>query len=236
MHRIDIPQWVKERIIAKYGREHVYDDLDPGKTALVVIDMQNAFMLPEVAHAYCPMAVEIVPNINRLARVVRETGGTVIWVVSAFDDSSIREWATLYRMCGPERSARRLQALTAGSKGHELWSTLERLPQDITVTKTRFSAFLPHSSNIATVLRERGLDTVLITGTVTNVCCESSARDAMQMNFHTIMVADGNAAMTDEEHTWSLINFYNSMGDVMATDLLIECLRRNAGSGRVAAE
>jgi ureidoacrylate peracid hydrolase len=67
MHKVNIPQWVTDRIVAKYDREHFYDDLDPAKTALVVVDMQNAFMLPEAAHALCPEAVDIVPNINRLA-------------------------------------------------------------------------------------------------------------------------------------------------------------------------
>jgi ureidoacrylate peracid hydrolase len=236
MHTVNIPEWVKERIIKKYDREHFYDDLDPAKTALVVVDMQNTFLLPEVAHALCPGATDIVPNINRLAKAVRETGGAVVWVTSAYDPNSIKEWASLYRMCGPERSAKRLNALTVGSKAHELWHELEVLPQDIRVTKNRFSAFLPTACNLAEVLRARGLDTVLITGTVTNVCCESTARDAMQMNFHTIMVTDGNAAVTDEEHNWSLINFYNSMGDIMSTDFLIGCLRRNMGKNLAAAE
>jgi ureidoacrylate peracid hydrolase len=50
------------------------------------------------------------------------------------------------------------------------------------------------------------------------------------------MVTDGNAAVTDEEHNWSLINFYNSLGDIMSTDYLIGCLRRNAAKGLAAAE
>jgi ureidoacrylate peracid hydrolase len=66
------------------------------------------------------------------------------------------------------------------------------------------------------------------------VCCESTARDAMMLNFRTIMVTDGNAAMTDEDHNASLIAFYLSFGDIMSTDMLIDCLRRNAGK-RVAA-
>ena len=84
---------------------------------------------------------------------------------------------------------------------------------------------------IARYVRMKGLNyrTVLIVGTMTNVCCESSARDAMMMNFHTIMVSDANAAATDEEHNASLINFYVTFGDVMDTDFLIGCLERNAG-------
>src|SRR5262245_66039842 len=74
MHTVSIQQSVLDRVVARTGREHVYDDLDPAKTALVVVDMQNAFMLPGVAHALCPMAEKIVPNVNRLAEAVRATG------------------------------------------------------------------------------------------------------------------------------------------------------------------
>jgi ureidoacrylate peracid hydrolase len=78
-------------------------------------------------------------------------------------------------------------------------------------------------------------DTVLITGTVTNVCCESSARDAMMLNFKTIMVSDGNAARTDEEHNATLSTFLAIFGDVMDTEFLIQRLETNAAL-RVAAE
>ena len=84
MHTLSIPRSVVERVVERRGREHVYEDLDPARTALIVVDMQNAFMLPEVAHALCPMAEQIVPNINRLARAVRATGGTVVWIKTTF--------------------------------------------------------------------------------------------------------------------------------------------------------
>src|SRR5207249_11927479 len=105
--------------------------------------------------------------------------------------------------------------------GHELWSELDAPDGELTVENKRFSAFIQGSSNLAEVLRGRGLDTVLITGTVTGVCCESTARDAMMCNFKTIMVTDGNAAMTDEDHSASLTGFYQSFGDIMSTDQLI---------------
>ena len=86
------------------------------------------------------------------------------------------------------------------------------------------------------MLRSRGLDTLLITGTVTNICCESTARDAMMMNFRTIMVTDGNAAGTDEDHNASLAAFYLTFGDIMSTDKLVGLLQRNAQRGLAAAE
>jgi ureidoacrylate peracid hydrolase len=236
MHKVNIPQSVIDRVTTRHGREHVHADLDPRKTALIVVDMQNAFMLPGVAHSPCLMAQEIVPNINRLAQAVRDTGGMVVWIKTAYTDDTLESWSTLYGMIGPKGTAKRASALTRGSKGYELWPALEARAEDLTVEKNRYSAFIQGSSNLADVLRARGLDTLLITGTVTNVCCESTARDAMMLNFKTIMVTDGNAAVTDEDHNASLIAFYLTFGDLMSTDFAIECLKRNAQKGLAAAE
>jgi len=235
MHKVVIPKSVIDRVIERRGREHVYDDLDPAKSALVVVDMQNAFMLPGVAHSLCPMAEKIVPNINRLAKAVRETGGTVFWIKTTFTQEALRSWSTYFAMVSPARVAKRIEALTADSLGHQLWGGLDVRPQDPIVEKNRFSAFIQGSSDLAGALRAGGLDTILVTGTVTNVCCESTARDAMMLDFKTIMVTDGNAAATDEDHNASLIAFYLTFGDIMSTDMLIDCLRRNAGKGVAAA-
>jgi ureidoacrylate peracid hydrolase len=228
MHIVSIFQPIIDRVLARRGREHVYDNLDPGKTALVVVDMQNAFMLPGVAHALCPMAERIVPNINRLAGVLREAGGAVVFIKTTCTAETIESWSAYFDLASPERAHKRIAALTAGSLGHQLWPELDVRPQDLIVEKTRFSAFIQGSSDLAQILRSRGLDTVIVTGTVTNVCCESTARDAMMLNFKTIMVTDGNAAATDEEHNASLAAFYLSFGDIMSTDMLIACLRRNS--------
>ena len=234
MHTFAVPKSVIDRVIERRGREHVYDNLDPVKSALVVVDMQNAFMLPGVAHSRCPMAEKIVPNINRLAQTVRDTGGTVFWIKTTFTEEALRSWSTYFGMASPERVTKRIEALTADSIGHRLWSGLDVRVQDPIVEKNRFSAFIQGSSDLGAALHERGLDTILVTGTVTNVCCESTARDAMMLNFKTIMVTDGNAATTDEDHAASLIAFYLTFGDIMSTDMLIACLERNAGP-RVAA-
>lgn len=236
MHKISVPQSVIDRVVARHGCEHVHADLDPAKTALIVVDMQNAFMLPGVAHAPCLMAQDIVPNINRLAQAVRDTAGTVVWIKTAYTDDTLDDWSTLYSMLGPHGTERRAKALARGSKGYELWPELHVHADDLVVEKNRYSAFIQGSSNLAEVLRSRGLDTVLIVGTVTNVCCESTARDAMMLNFKTVMITDGNAAVTDEDHNGSLIGFYLIFGDIMSTDFAIECLKRNARKGLAAAE
>lgn len=227
MHELSIPQSVIDRVVARRGREHVYEDLEPCRTALLVVDMQNAFMLPGVAHSLCPMAERIVPNINRLARTVRTAGGSVVWIKTTFTNAALQDWSTYFEMVTPQQGAKRIAALTAGSEGHNLWSGLALEVDDAILEKTRFSAFIQGSSALEKLLRARGVDTVLVTGTVTNVCCESTARDAMMLNFKTIMVTDANAAMSDEDHNASLRAFYLTFGDIMSTDMLVARLTRD---------
>src|SRR5262249_43061186 len=144
-------------------------------------------------------------------------------------------WSVRDAMDGAERTAKRNAAMAPGSLGHDLWAGLEVRAQDITVQKTRFSAFIQGSSNLEALLRSRGIDTVIVTGTVTNVCCESTARDAMMRNFRTIMVTDANAAGSDELHNASLIAFYLKFGDIMPTEMLISLIAASGAEGRARA-
>jgi len=230
MNWFDPPEHVVRRASERRGTEHPHADLNPRRTAMVVVDLQNAFMDDAVGHAVCPLAREIVPNVNRMASVVRASGGGVFWIKNTYDERCAIEWSNMDAMLSPEAQRRRVEAMSEGTKGHDLWPELDVRPEDEIVRKYRFSAFLPGASDLPYRLRARGLDTVLITGTVTNVCCESSARDAMMSNFRTIMVTDANAAMTAEEHQASLIAFYLLFGDVMDTDFVIRRLTRNTRS------
>lgn len=231
MHRIDIPQSVTDRVIARRGTAHPFADLDPTRTALVVIDMQNGFMMPGVAHGLCENAVKIVPAINRLADALRKAGGKVFWIQNTHDETTFTNWSVMYDYLKPENRAKRVESQTAGSLGHQLWADLDVRDEDQRILKFRYSAFIQGSSDLPQVLQDEGYDTVLIAGTVTNTCCESSARDAMMLNFKTIMVTDANAAHSDEEHNASLIAFYLIFGDVMSSDELIACFKTNAVAG-----
>ena len=138
---------------------------------------------------------------------------------------SLEDWSVAFELATPAMREKRIAALSEGTLGHELWPELDVQAADEIVKKYRYSAFMPGTSPLADRLRARGFDTILITGTVTNVCCESSARDANMANFRVIMVSDGNAANTQEEHDASLTAFYNVFGDVMDTDMIIAGLR-----------
>lgn len=235
-HPFTMPQDVLDRVAQRRGTFRALDRAAARNTALVVVDMQNAFMMPGVAHALCEMAPSIVPNINRLATALREAGGTVAWIRTTATQDCLTSWSQYYEHLTPAQQQKRIDALADGSPGHEFWPQLDIAEGDLVVTKRRYSAFIQGASDLEQQLRARGVDTVLITGTVTNVCCESTARDAMMRNFRTIMVSDGNAANTDAEHANSLIAFYLSFGDVETTDAVVRYLGANAGEAAVAAE
>lgn len=235
MHNSHIPPEVVDRVIKRRGKEHIHDDLTPSRTALIVVDMQNAFMPVPVAHAPCDMAPKIVPQINRLAAVVRETGGVVVWIQTACTAGDRIAWSNAHKIVGPERAQKRFTALERGSEGYALYPQMDARPNDLYVEKHRFSAFIQGSSDLDAILREKGIDTVLITGTVTNVCCESTARDAMMLNYKVVMVSDCNAADNDEEHNATLRAIYLTFGDVMDSTMLIDILKRRSNT-RVAAE
>ncbi len=234
MNGVNLPQSVVDRVVARRGTPHPFDILDPSRTALVVVDMQNGFMDDAVGHAVCPAARDIVPEVNRLAAATRRSGGGVFWIKNTFNADSAREWSVMQDMATPE-GRRRAASMSEGTPGHALWPALEVRPEDEVLPKYRYSAFLPGASDLPGRLRVRGFDTVLITGTVTNVCCESSARDAMMTNFRVVMVSDGNAAMTTAEHDASLISLYLSFTDLMDTDMVIERLGRRAAQAAHAA-
>jgi len=219
MHRISIADSVLAQVRAQRGRLNRYDSLVGEKTALVVIDLQNAFMLPGMP-VEVPTAREIVPNVNRLAAAARKAGGKVVWVKMNLEGQT-DAWRVFFD--GDPRRAT-LSELTPGSHGFELYADLDVRPEDAVVVKKRYSAFIQGSSDVDRLLREAGIDTVMIVGTLTNVCCESSARDAMMLNYRLVFVADANAALSDAEHNATLTSILRTFGDVPTTDEAIGLL------------
>jgi nicotinamidase-related amidase len=234
MHKIAIAQAQIDRLHTRLGKAHPFDAIDPAKTALVVVDMQNYFV-KQGHQSEVPLAREIVPNINRLAVELRRRGGHVAWVRNGTNDTR-ESWSNYHNyLQNPERAERRLKSMEIGEDGYEYWHLNDIRPEDAQITKKRYSAFIQGSSNLERHLRDRGIDTILITGTATNVCCESTARDGMMLNFKVVMVADGLATHTDEEHNATLSNFYGQFGDVQTTDEAIQSLERGEKRKKAAA-
>ena len=227
MHNVSIPESVIAQIKAQRGRLNRYDRLLGAKTALIVIDLQNVFMLPGMP-VEVPTAREIVPNVNNLAAATRAAGGKVVWVKMCLEGQT-EAWRVFFD--GDPRRAT-LAELTPGTHGFELHADLDVRPEDAIVVKRRYSAFIQGSSDIDRVLREAGIDTVIIVGTLTNVCCESSARDAMMLNYRLVFVSDANAALSDAEHNATLGSIVRVFGDVASTD---EVIRLLSATGREQA-
>lgn len=230
MGEFEFPQSLIDRVITLRGTLHPFDALEPSRTALVAIDMQNIFVAPGAAYEV-PAARGIVRNINRLARAVRETGGVVSWVQMTYAPSY--PWSNFYHnMLDAARFERLVDGLTEGSEGHALWPEMDVRDGDLVVKKTRFSAFLPGYCDLGDCLAARSVDTVLITGTLTNTCCECSARDAMMLDHKTIMVSDANASILEELHAATLHNFIQVLGDVRSTGDVMALLE--GGAARAA--
>jgi ureidoacrylate peracid hydrolase len=223
MHNYVVSDSVKHRVLRRQGKFVSHDTIDAAKSALVVIDMQNYFVA-EGFPLEVPVAREIVPNINRLATAMRNAGGLVVWVQTTAT-GGLERWGNHHRHTLSAEGARtRLASLDEAAEGFKLYPALKPAPVDARVKKITYSAFIAGSSDLDALLRRRDIDSVLIAGTVTNVCCESSARDAMMLDYRVIMVSDANAALTDEEHAATLNSFLVAFGDVMTTDDVIHRL------------
>ncbi len=225
MHGSGIRQEIIDRVMARRGRLHLFDTLEPAKTALAVIDMQNTFLRPG-APVEVPMGRAIVANINRLTARLRERGVKVIWVTHA--NSSVdgkSDWSGFFDyFVAAEVRRKTIEGLEPGAEGQKIWPELTVGAADIRMFKNRYSALIAGSSALERVLRSHGVETLLIAGTKTNVCCEATGRDAMMLDFKVVMVADCCAALSDEEHRATLETFIQQFGDVMSADEVLGAL------------
>jgi nicotinamidase-related amidase len=232
MHKSEIPAAALERAIAVRGGAHKIP-IDPAKTAHVVVDLQVGFM-GEGAFAEIPVAREIVDNVNAISTALRDAGGTIAYIQFTYDPEEPHYWGPMYGRMSPQAFDTMKSAFEVGAKQWALWPDLDVQPQDLVVPKTRFSAFIPGTCELDSILRAKGIDTLIVTGTVTNCCCESTVRDAMQMGYNVLFVQDGNASHTDEAHNATLANMAGLFfADVVTADEAIS--RVNAGPTAKAA-
>jgi ureidoacrylate peracid hydrolase len=233
MHKYIVPDSVRTRVIRLQGKPFALDSIDAARTALVVVDMQNYYMAEGYPNE-APVARAIVPNINRMATALRTAGGRVVWIQTD-SRQALAKWSNHHKYkLTPERAAKRIQMLSESDDGFKLYKGLEARPEDLYVRKIKFSALVGESSNLDRVLHDNGIEILLIAGTKTNVCCESTARDASMMEYRVAMLSDANATSTDEEHAAALNGFQISFGDVMTIDeaiaRLVPAAKRSAAA------
>ena len=219
MHKITLPTHLVDGTRPCFR----FADVNPKATALLVIDLQVAFV-DEGQPFSSQNARDIVPNVNRLILAARKAGSTVI-----FTRASTAETGPYARPRWFDESASYGPLATLLKPGRSEWQLSQLIdfqPSDLVIDKYRSSAMLPQSSNLAELLKERGIDTLIISGAITNYCCENTARDACQMDFRVLFAIDATAALTDEEHNASL-GSVGGHADLRATSEMIELLAGN---------
>jgi ureidoacrylate peracid hydrolase len=235
VHKIDIPADVRARSRRVRGRDRIFETIQLPRTAHIIVDLQNGFMA-EGALVEVPVARDIVPNVNAIAAAVRQAGGINVFLRYTYDESEPLTWTAWYSAyLAKDYSVDLKNAFKIGAEPWELWPSLALQKGDLVVDKTRFSAFVPGTCKLHELLQERDIDTLIVTGTLTNCCCESTAREAMQQNYKIIFVADATAALTDAEHNATLCNMMALFADVMTTEEVV-ALVAASGTLRGAAE
>jgi ureidoacrylate peracid hydrolase len=124
----------------------------------------------------------------------------------------------------PEKAANHRDQLSPGHEGHRFHRALDIRPDDSIVYKNRFSPFIKGASNLEALLESHNIDSLIVTGTATNMCCESAARDAMMRDYKVVMVSDANGARYPEDHLAGLTSFFQSFGDVRTTEEVLTSL------------
>ncbi|WP_437890541.1 cysteine hydrolase family protein [Phytobacter sp. V91] len=160
--------------------------INPGRTALIVVDMQKVFCL-EGEGLYVPDTANIIGKISALSALMREQGMPVIYLrhVVRGDGSDTGRMQDLY----PNVNA----LLGRDNPAIEIIDELAPQAGDIVVDKLFYSGF--HNTDLDAILRMKDIDTLIVCGTVTNVCCETTIRDGVHREYKMIALSDANAAM-----------------------------------------
>lgn len=210
-------------------RYTVWRSIDPSRTALVLVDMQNATGSRQGAlarrHRNDPRHADalnyrfdrierlVIPNQNRLIQAIRAAGGHIVVV---------KMGAQRPDACDAPPHMRRLLRETgnwAGSWEHELVAGLDPGPEAVSVTKTTVGAFA--STGLDAVLRGLGIEALLMTGISTNMCVDTTAREAADRGYAVSLVADACASSSAALHEAALANFRRLFGRVTATEAIL---------------
>lgn len=226
-HPVTVSEHIRERLIKIRGDVRLYRDMVPERTAFVAIDMQNAFVAPggpiEVAQSRT-----IVPVINRMAKGCRELEIPVIWIRSHHPKGGA-DWRPFFDYyVRPDRREAAASALSDDAPGSQFYPEMDIQDSDYVVIKNRYSCFIPGSSSLERLLRSQRRDNIILAGTKTNICVESTARDGMMIDFHMTVLSDATASLTDEEHQASLNVLVQEFADVLTADEALNELIANA--------
>jgi len=214
--------------------------VSPEHTALVVVDLQYASgsrthglgrRLEESGRAeegdyrFTRIETTVVPNVQRLLETARKTGTRVVYLTVG---SELPDYSDLPRHM---RGLAEWVGNTAGGQEHEILDEVKPRRGELVLNKTTTSGF--NSAPLDHALRAFGVRSVVITGISTNSCVETTARDAADLGYETLVVEDACGAARQEYHDATLVSIRRQFGRVATTDEVIAELTAGqpAGSG-----
>jgi biuret amidohydrolase len=201
------------------------ESIDPMKTALIVVDMQNDFVAPG-APMETPAGRTMLPNLKRAIGFCRGQGIPVIYTAHAHR----RDGCDMGRFADLWPPIRTRAGLVDGEPGVEIYPEIAPQADELVIKKHRYSAF--YGTDLEIILRGRGVETVIITGVTTENCCHATARDALFRDYKVVFLSDATATFdypdvgqgsmsADEVHHATLIILSVSTAHVMTTDEFI---------------
>ncbi|MBN2543513.1 isochorismatase family protein [bacterium] len=203
-------QWLE--IIARFNVHKM--ELNPHRSALLVIDMQNYFIEPS-GHLYLQGGNTIVPNIKQLIERFRDSGIPVIYTRHGHHPDRLDVgfmgwwWGDMIREGSPES---------------EIFKEITPLPGEKVIHKHRYSAF--YNTDLETILRCGKVEDLVITGVMTNLCCETTARAAYMRDYRVFFLADATAAATEEMHIASLTNLGFGFAYITTTADILDMMNK----------
>jgi isochorismate hydrolase len=199
--------WLSELIIPPIRKSNF--NFSPKKSALLVIDMQKFFLNKE-SHSYIPAATTIVSNVNLIISKYREKKFPIIFTFHAYEVNEnpgvmSKWWGDMLRVNNPLS---------------EIHSSIDLDKDDILLRKNRYSAFV--GTNLDKILKEKKIDSLVITGIMTHLCCETTARDAFMRDYDVYFIIDATATETESLHISSLRTLTDGFTIPMKTSEIIE--------------
>lgn len=210
-------EWLEQ--IQRYNRRHPIR-LRGAKSALLVVDMQRFFTTPS-GDGFVASSPAIIPQTKKLIDSFRECGRPVLYTrhVHAPDGSDLGSMGWWWRSACWENSPQsRIHPGITPHSGEKV------------ILKHHYSAF--HQTDLETVLRGHGISDLVIAGVMTNLCCESTARDGFMRNFRAFVPADGTAAMSEDMHVGALRSMAYGFARIETVASLIAQLEGNVRSTR----
>jgi len=206
-------EWMKLLRPYMSGHHSAEERFSPKASVLLVIDMQRYF-LTKSSHAYVPSSKAIAKNVQALIEGYRRRSLPVIFtryaVLPDEDPGAMGRW-----WGGILRDDDRMS---------EIVRPFAPLPNEVVLRKSQYSAFV--GTDLERRIRSKGISNIVITGVLTHLCCESTARDAFMRGFDVFIVVDGTASDAEDLHVSSLKTLTDGFAIPMTTAEVVKRLKR----------